>query len=297
MNFGGELAGLLTSFCWSSNSVLFTLAGRRIGSTAVNIGRLAMATLLTAILHVIFFQNLFPAGIGLDRCAWLAVSGIIGYAVADALLFEAFLLIGPRLTMLLATLTPIFAALLAWVFLSESLGLLKIAAIVLTLAGTAWVVAERTPVEITRPARNWRGIGYGIAGALGQAVGLLCSKYGMGSDLHPFSANLIRLVAGTIVLGSLIAAQGRLRGLGRRFLDWPATGQIAAGAVTGPVIGVTLSLYAILHAEMGIAATLMSLSPVILLPVGRIFFQERISARAIAGTLVAVAGVAMMFLI
>ena len=43
MPYLGESAALLTSFCWSLNSVCFTVAGRRVGSPAVNLGRLLMA--------------------------------------------------------------------------------------------------------------------------------------------------------------------------------------------------------------------------------------------------------------
>ena len=78
--------------------------------------------------------------------------------------------------------------------------------------------------------------------------------------------------------------------------DRKALLEIGAGALTGPVLGVTLSLVAIAHTHIGVASTLMSLTPVILLPVSYFLFKEKITSRAIVGTLVALLGVVLLFL-
>jgi drug/metabolite transporter (DMT)-like permease len=78
--------------------------------------------------------------------------------------------------------------------------------------------------------------------------------------------------------------------------DRAALLEITAGALTGPVLGVSLSLVAIAHAHIGVASTLMSLTPVILLPVSYFLFKEKITSRAILGTLVALLGVILLFL-
>jgi drug/metabolite transporter (DMT)-like permease len=54
---------------------------------------------------------------------------------------------------------------------------------------------------------------------------------------------------------------------------------------------------AIAHAHIGVASTLMSLTPIFLLPVSHFLFRERISVRAIIGTLFALLGVVMLFLV
>jgi drug/metabolite transporter (DMT)-like permease len=167
---------------------------------------------------------------------------------------------------------------------------------VATLAGIAWVVAERSPGAAPgKPPRWWRGVAFGLAGALGQAVGLLFSRFGLAGGFSPVSANVIRLGAATLAL--VLVSLARREGAAhlRRLRDRRALGQIAVGAVTGPVIGVILSLYAIVHAPLGVAATLMSLSPVILLPADRWIFREPITLRAILGTLVALAGASALF--
>lgn len=50
------------------------------------------------------------------------------------------------------------------------------------------------------------------------------------------------------------------------------------------------------HAEVGVASTLMALPPVIVLPISYFIFKEKVGWQAIAGTLLAIAGVAVLFL-
>lgn len=295
MPYAGESAALLTSACWALNSVCFTLAGRRVGSASVNLVRLLMAWALLAILHLVLFGSLFPIHAGHARIGWLGASGLIGFALGDAVLFEAFLLIGARLAMLLMTLSPVFSALLAWVWLKQDLGPLKLLAMAVTLAGIAWVVwgdGDREP----HPHRV-RGVLLGVGGALGQSVGLLFSLYGLSGGYSPLSANLIRVSAGLLALLAYVAVRRRLGPSLEGLRDRPAAGLIALGAATGPVLGVILSLVAIARAPMGVAATLMSLAPVFLLPVAHWGFKEKVGVHAILGTALALAGAAALFFV
>lgn len=291
----GESAALLTSLCWSINSVCFTAAGRRVGSASVNLGRLLMAWAMLVLLHLILYGSFFPTQAGGARFGWLGVSGLIGFALGDAVLFEAFLLIGPRLAMLLMTLSPIFSALLAWMFLGQNLSPPKILAMLVTLGGIAWVVWGDG--EHQSHPHLWRGMLLGMGGALGQSVGLLFSKFGLAGDFPPIAANLIRVSAGAGALLLYFTATGRLRGTLGGLRDGRATAFIGLGAVTGPVLGVVLSLVAIAKAPMGVAATLMSLTPVILLPVSHFVFKEKVGVHAVLGTLLALAGAAALFFV
>ena len=295
MSYLGESAALLTALCWSLNSVCFTVAGRRVGSAAVNLIRLLMAWGVMLLLHRVLYGSLFPWHAGSLHLGWLGLSGLIGFALGDAVLFEAFVLIGARLAMLLMTLSPIFSALLAWLFLGQNLSLAKVAAMVVTLGGIAWVVWGDGEQE-ARP-HLWRGVVLGIGGALGQSVGLLFSKFGLAGDFPPISANLIRVTAGVLALLFYFGVTDRLRGTFASLRDGRATAFIGLGAVTGPVLGVVLSLIAIAKAPLGVAATLMSLSPIILLPVSHFLFKEKVGGHAILGTLLALAGAAALFFV
>lgn len=300
MSFYGEIAALLTAVCWSFNSVVFTWAGKRVGAGTVNALRLWIALPALVLLHWLLYGTPFPFAIEPGRFFYLGVSGVIGFVAGDGMLFESFLLIGPRLAMLLALLAPVFSAVLAWALLGEALRPLEIASILVTIAGIAWVVSEAAApaaVAADAPPRKHRlGILLAVGGALGQAVGLMFSRLGLAGGFSAVSATHVRVSIAALVLVVLGFFQGKLTGHLARMKDKIALLEIGSGALTGPVLGVSLSLVAIAHTHIGVASTLMSLTPVILLPVSRFLFKERITSRAIVGTVIALLGVILLFL-
>ena len=293
----GELAALATSLSFSFGSTVFTAAGRRIGSLTVNRTRLVIATIFLSITHLIVLGNLVPLNAAPERWFWFSLSGIIGLVLGDIFLFQSFVLVGPRIAMLMMSLAPIFAALQAWIFLSETLSGGQIFGILLTIIGIAWVVMEGSGKN--ENARVYgRGILLGLGAAIGQATGLVLAKKGFGGDFSPISANLIRLLSATILLWVITFFQGQIKSTLQTLKENPAGFFLAvAGAFFGPFLGVTLSLFAIQRVAVGVASTLTSLPPIFLLPISYFVFKEHFGWGAIIGTLLAMAGVAMLFLV
>ena len=293
----GEIAALATAVCWAATSLFYTIAGKQVGSQVVNRVRLPLAAFFLAITHLLWQGQVLPIHAEPSRWGWLGLSAISGLVVGDAMLFQAFVLIGARLAMLLMTLAPVIGALLAWVFLGETLSPLEIVAIIVTVGSVAWVVSERrNPSSVDGNPRSYLiGVLCGIGGAFGQALGLILSKRGMVGDFPALSASLIRLTTASVVIWLWALIRGQLRptieGLRIRRARW----SIVVGTITGPFIGMTLSLVAVQLTQVGIASTLMALSPVFLLPMSHWVLKERITQRAIVGTVVAMVGVAMIF--
>ncbi|MBN2305036.1 MAG: DMT family transporter [Anaerolineae bacterium] len=316
----GELAGLATSFCWSFTSIFFTLSGRLVGSPIVNRTRLVLALIMVSLMHWVTQGQILPVDASPARWGWFALSGLIGFVIGDALLFQAFVMIGPRLSMLLMALNPVMGAIMAWVLLDETLAAVEIVGILLAIGGVMWVIVDRqhngdqqhngdsqlsgdasgeVSEESARAGRRAYLIGvlFGLGGALGQAGGLIASKQGLSDDFPALSGNLMRLVVSTLVIWGFTILQGSARPTVRTLRANPmAIRFILIGAVVGPFIGVTLSLIAVQNAPVGIASTLMSLTPVVLLVVDRVWFHERITRRAVMGTVLAVIGTAILFL-
>jgi drug/metabolite transporter (DMT)-like permease len=293
----GEIAALTTAVCWAVTSLLFTVASKQVGSQLVNRVRLPLAAFFLAITHLLWQGEMLPIHAETSRWGWLGLSAIIGLVVGDGLLFQAFVLIGARLSMLLMTLAPVIGTLLAWVFLGETLNLLEISAVIVTVSSVAWVVSEQRDSNSvdSNPRSYLIGVLCGIGGASGQALGLILSKRGMTGDFPALSASLMRLTMASVVIWLWALIRGQLRptieGLRIGRVRWA----IVVGTVTGPFIGMTLSLAAVQLTHVGIASTLMALSPVFLLPLTHWVFKERITQRAIVGTVVAMVGVAMIF--
>lgn len=296
--YAGQIAALLTSFAFSITSSMFTLAGRRVGSGVVNRTRLILAVILLALTHWILLGTLLPLDADPTRWFWLALSGLVGLVLGDAFLFQAFVWIGPRLSMLMMSLAPVIASLVAWIFLGERLTPLQIFGMLLVLGGIAWVVLERNG-QYQRENRNYlRGILFGLGAATGQALGLVLAKNGLYGDFSPISANLIRMVAAMMVLWVLTFFQGKARSTFQRInANRKALIFLSAGVIAGPFLGVSLSMFAIQQTTVGIASTLMALPPVFLLPISYFFFNERFGWGAIIGTFIAITGVAILFLV
>lgn len=300
MPFVGELAALGTSLCFSFGSTLFTLAGRAVGSLLVNRMRLLVSVLLVMLLHVLSFGQLIPLDAGADRWFWLGVSGFIGLVLGDAFLLQAFVLIGPRLSMLMMALAPVFGALMAWLFLGEILELREIIGISITLLGIMIVIAERngkTQTEIADNRRYLVGLLCGLGGAVGQAGGLVLSKIGMGEGFPALSANLIRLLVAVVIIWGFAIVNRQVISSYRTLRANPrALVLMTGGAVLGPVVGVWLSLIAVQNTNVGVASTLSSLMPIFLIPISYVMFKERVTRQAVIGTVITFVGIVMLFL-
>jgi drug/metabolite transporter (DMT)-like permease len=293
----GELAALSTALCWAFGSTFFTLGGSRIGSANVNRARLVVAAVFLSLMHYLITGNPLPLDASQERWLWLGFSGIVGFIIGDGMLFEAFIIVGPRLSMLLMALVPIISAVLAWLFLGESLNVLEILAIVITVSGIFWVVADKKKESTHIPGKRlFLGVALGFGGALGQTFGLILSKKGLEGGYPALSGNLIRVLCAMIVLWLITLLSGKAREAIKSYKDKKAFLALTAGSFFGPFIGVWLSLVSIKYARLGIATTLMSLTPIFLIPITRIVFKERVTVGAIIGTVVAVAGVAILLL-
>ncbi|MBL7032529.1 MAG: DMT family transporter [Candidatus Delongbacteria bacterium] len=292
----GELAAILTAACFAYNAILFNIAGRRVTSPVVNRMRLLGALVVLASLHWILRGTPFPLDAGWERFNWLAVSAIIGFVLGDAALFEALVRIGARYTVLLTTLIPIFSSLIAWLLLGERILLTEWGFILLTMAGIAWVITERRTTGIVSRRHLFTGLGLGIFAALAQATGLVFSKLGLSDEYSVFSATLVRIAVATLILWLPIMLRRRVGEDFRRLKDRVARNALLKGTFVGPVAGVMLSLYAVQQVRVGIASTLMSLIPIFLLPLGWFMLKERVSWRALLGTILAVSGAAGLLL-
>jgi len=94
------------------------------------------------------------------------------------------------------------------------------------------------------------GILLAFGGSLGQAVGLILSKFGM-QDYNAFSASQIRGFVGIIFFAILFTLFGKKKNLKKSFTDLKTMIGINIGAISGPFLGVSLSLLAVQNTKTG----------------------------------------------
>ena len=266
------------------------------GSATVTHIRLWIALPAIIIVHFLFTGSLVPRDLGSIPFLYIAVSGFVGFCLADLFIFRAFVEIGARETLVILTLSPIFSAVISFIFLNERLLIVQALGIIGTIAGVMWVVFEKgSPQEKKKGLLNL-GVLYAFFGAFAQAVAMVLSKFGLQEGMHPVSANLIRIIFGLIGLIIFALLRGQFVNDFRKMKDRKALTFVTAGALVGPVLGIILTLYALTMAPVGIVTALMQISPVMLLPIDRFLFKKTISLGAVGGTFLAIAGAMVLIL-
>ncbi|NWF50130.1 MAG: DMT family transporter [Ignavibacteriaceae bacterium] len=295
MNYIGEISALATAFCWSITSYAFTNASRRVGAIQVNIDRMALASILLFLIISLFGISL---NLTFNQISNLVISGILGLVLGDSFLFKSFQMIGARLGIIIMAAVPVLSTILAFFFLNEIISYLGMFGMLLTITGILIVVLERKNSDGNNFSISKLGIFYGFLGALGQATGLIFAKFAFQSgELNGFAASFIRLFSASIIILPLAATFRRYKNpVSIYSKDSYSAKVILIGTVFGPVLGITGSLIAIAYAKVGIASTLMATMPIIMLPISRFYFKEKLDWKAIWGAIIAVAGTAIIFL-
>lgn len=291
-----EISALVTAFFWSISSLSFAAATRTTGSVQVNVTRLILATVLLSGLVLIARLD---TQVSTLQMMYLGASSIIGFAFGDTFLFLSFKRIGARLTMLVMSLAPAVATLLAYILLGEELSTVGVLGIVVTILGISFVVLEPGSVNggTTVLHATIGGLAYALLAAIGQGGGLVVAKLAFREGaVNGFVATEIRVTASLLVLLPAAVMSGKYRRPVRTFRKDPRAFLFTAiGAVFGPFLGVAGSLIAIQHTKVGIAATLMATTPILMLPLVHIVHKEQLTWRAFAGAFIAVGGIAILF--
>lgn len=298
------IAALGTAFAWTATSVAFEYAARRIGSLSLNLLRLLVAFVFLGAYCVVARGSPVPLDASPTAWAWLLASGLVGFVLGDICLFQAYVDIGARLSLLVYATAPVFTAFFGFAAFGERLTRVGIAGMALTLAGVAFVtLGKRMEAENAaigrRSERRLRGLLLALGGAVGQAGGLVLGKLGAGAGLEamdPFAGTQIRVIAGIAGFAAIIAATGNWKGVVSGLRDAKAVASLSAGAFFGPFLGVSLSLFAVQSGNTGIASAIMSITPVLVIAPSAILFREKVTLREVAGAVVAVGGVFLLCL-
>lgn len=292
----GQGAAILTAVCWAITSTAFEKAGKKIGSVNLNLMRLLIALVFSCVFTFMTRGLPLPTDATGSMWRWLLISGFIGLFIGDLLLFEAFVKIGARISMLIFASVPIFSAVLAYVFLGEDMTIRQIIGMLITIFGIAMVILDndknQKKVKFTHPVV---GILLAFGGAVAQSIGYIIGKYGMGG-YNAFAATQIRLISGILGFVLFFIITKQWKSFFKSFEQKDAVKPIILGSFFGPFIGVSLSLYAVQRINPGVASTLVSITPVLLILYAMIFKGEKIRIKEIIGSIICVGGLAIIFI-
>jgi drug/metabolite transporter (DMT)-like permease len=293
----GELAALGGAFLWAVASVIYTRVGRAVPAAEMNLLKNVVAMAMLALTLLLVAQALPPAAgpaVGL-----LLLSGVVGIGLGDTAYFETLNAVGPRQALLLETLAPPLAALMALLFLGERLHPGAWLGIAVTVLGVIWVITERAPRAALNAAGDGqlrRGVIFGLVAALAQAGGAVLSRAAfLQADISSLWSAFLRLAAGAVVLVVWMAlTRCRMGGWLRRPGAAALGGRLLAAITLGTYLALWLQQASLKLTLAGVAQTLFATSPLFVLPFAA-WQGERVSLRAALGAGVALAGVGLLF--
>jgi len=295
-------AALLTTFLFALSAICGHRTATRLGGVEANFWRICSAFLFLAV-----WANLFGAGTAGAAFSLFVLSGLAGIGLGDTAYFQALPRLGSRRTVLLTQcLTAPCAAMVEWLWLGTKLNVAEILCIVIILAGVAIAMTPGDHLKIA-PGRLWPGILASAIAAIGGAFGAVLSRkayavaHAAGEHPDPGTTGYQRVVGGAIALGFVFLIvkwrHARQRGDDAQMKDsftpreklklWP---WVLANSLAGQTVGVSCMQWALETTPTGIVTAIIAMTPIVMLPLARVFEGERITVRELSGGFVAITG-------
>lgn len=299
-NHIGQLAALATAFCWTVTGVTYQIAGRKIGSVNVNMIRMVIAFFILMLFARFSEGTYLPTNATQHNYLWLGLSGLVGFVIGDLCLFQAYVLIGARISMLIMTLSSPIAAAFGWMMMNETLSIASMLGMAITLLGIGVVILEKPSADSDAAGGlqvkyNLKGVLLAFGGAMGQGIGLVLSKFGL-EHMNAIQGTQIRAIAALAGFTLFFFLIKQWPKFFQSLKDPKVLAVVSVGSIFGPFLGVSLSLFAIQHTTTGVASTIMSIMPIIIIPVSIMLFKEKVTLKEMVGAVVAIAGVALFFI-
>lgn len=298
MPYLGEILALGAALTWSLSSFFFTEAGISLGAMQLNIIRLILAAFFLA---AAIWIGGYEFVLSQRQVLILIASGFLGLVLGDTFLFKAFKEVGPRVGLLVMSFNPAFAAVLALILLGEKLNALSIAGMAIALGGISMVVLQKPGKFASKFKVTLAGVAFAFIAAFGQGSGLTLAKMAdPGSEINSFVATFYRTIPSILILApvSIYAltknkTRSPLKIMREEKNVWL---WVLLGSILGPFLGISFSFGAVIYTDqVGIAATLMATTPVMMLPLSKFVYKEKLSKMSIVGAFVALLGVALLF--
>lgn len=297
MVYQGEICALAAALTWSVSVILFK-ASEAVSPKAMNLFKNVVALGLFAVTLLVMGEGPPPER---SQADWvrLCVSGVLGIALADTLIFMALRRLGASLLAVVDCAYAPTIVIFSVLVLGEPLGVGFLVGGVLVVAGVLLAVAQR-PADLgdkaSSAARRDLKIGalLGVLGIVAMAMGVVIVKPLLeGSSLVEVTA--VRLLAG--VVAQLIWALGfREWETFRVFKErsvWPT---LIPGSILGTYVAMLFWLGGFKWAPVSEAAVLNQLSSVFTIALAWLFLKEKLSWRRGLGAGLAVAGAMVVIL-
>ena len=229
---------------------------------------------------------------------WFALGGLCAIWLGRWLFFRAIRLLGPTRASVFQTLSPLIAALFAWAFLDDALGLVGLAGMLLAVAGLV-VTTQRRPASASAG-----GIGavavtarLALAIGLGAATAYAASSVFRGAGLRewnePLAGSTLGAVAGWAVL--LWMSRRRLPAVRAQVRAHPRSARVMLLVGGMQIVAQTLMVASMNHIAVWLAVLVTSCTPLLVMPLSARFLRrdETLDARLVLGAVLTCVGVGL----
>jgi drug/metabolite transporter (DMT)-like permease len=286
----GELACLSAALCWAFSVSFFQRAIREHGGVAVNLGKNLISTLMLGLGVLIFGQLGAVLDAPWQALGWIAFSGLLGLTLGDSAQFLAVAHLGPHRTLVFQTFSPIFAALMAFGLYGEVLSARQLGGALAVLGGVLLVVWPR---QRGPQALSLVGVLLALTSAFGQAAGVVAVKP-VAHALPTLALGWVRMACAVVGLVVVLALRRQLVSSLKPLVSPSAARALVPPSLLGATCGFSLMMFGVAHAPAAISTVLLATTPIFALFVDSWRGDAKISPRALAGTALAVAGVALL---
>jgi len=289
--YSGETMSVLSALLWVFAVILFRVVGRRVPALAMNLFKNALGTALFALTLVAAGGSILPALAGRDYLL-LVLSGLLGIAVSDTLLFVALNKLGAELTAIVDCVYSPFVIGLSVIFLSERMNPIQSAGVAFIILGVFLITLRKGDAQIPRPAL-FAGIGAGILAMFFSAAGIVLMKPVLG-HVSLVWASFVRLATGAVFVGLYIALKPGRRETLRPLRSSKNLGVLIPASLLASYLSLLVWMGGMKFTQASIAATLNQMSAVFVFILAAVFLKERVTPLKLAAVILAFAGAVLV---
>jgi drug/metabolite transporter (DMT)-like permease len=291
--YAGEVCAMLAPLCWAVAVILYRRSSE-LPALSMNLFKSGVAIAL-----LLVTMALTGTGIPLDRSwadwARLVVSGVLGLAVADTLLFEGLRRVGAaRVALVDTTYAPMMVG-MSWLFLGETLRPAFLVGAVAVLIGVSLATLDLRAAFARGQGHVLVGMLYAFGAIVGTALGVMLSKPVLERSAL-VEVTFTRLVAGNVALLLFVAARGQWEELRLAYTPAPVWKNLLPASIVGTYLSLLFWLGGFKWGDASVAAVLNQLATVYILALARLVLDETLHRRQIAGAGLAALGALVIVL-
>jgi drug/metabolite transporter (DMT)-like permease len=185
---------LMASLVWTAATQIFARMGKRINITRLNFFKTLISLAFFLLFNLLFgtFKVEAPA------LSWLFASGVIGFGLADLLIFYSFAQMGAARTLMISAFSPLLLAIQSYLFLGISMNMSQLFGLICMFLCIFFLSLDK----LDGVNFNWKISFFALIGYALDAMGVTFTKkaFLLSPELTSATANMYRIIAALLIL-------------------------------------------------------------------------------------------------